>query len=145
MGAFVIICFGYVAGSMVIVLRLQRVFVRYALIALVFNIGLNLLLLPKHGYIAAAWITLATELLVETLALRAVFRTIEMTPKVNKFIRIIAAATAMGLVVWGLMAAGAPLSVLVVAAAATYPPLLFVLRAMTPADLGVLLRREAPE
>ncbi len=96
---------------MVIVLRLQRVFVRYALIALVFNVGPQPLLLPKYGYIAAAWITLVTELLVETLALRAVFRTIEMTPKfgqVHPHHRRRDREWVWSS--WGLMAAGAPLA-----------------------------------
>ena len=37
MGAFVLISFGYLAGNMIIILRLQRVFIRYALLALAVN------------------------------------------------------------------------------------------------------------
>jgi O-antigen/teichoic acid export membrane protein len=144
MAAFTVICFGWVAGSMVIVLRLQRVFVRYALIALVFNVVLNLIFVPKYGYIAAAWITLGTELVVESLALRAVFRKIEMVPSPAKAIRIIAAVAGMGFALWGLSAAGAALVWLVIAAAAIYPALLLALRAVTRADLAAMVRREAP-
>src|SRR6185312_1278540 len=102
MGAFVAICFGYVAGSMIIVLRLQRIFVRYAVIALVINVGLNLIFVPKYGYMGAAWITLITEVLVQILSLRAVFRALEMKPKYGRFVRISVAALGMGLAVWGL-------------------------------------------
>jgi O-antigen/teichoic acid export membrane protein len=141
MGAFVAICFGYVAGSMIIVLRLQRIFVRYALIALVINVGLNLIFVPKYGYQGAAWITLITEVLVQILSLHAVFRALEMTPKFARFLRIAAAATAMGLVVWALNSAGASLAFLVLAAAVTYPLFLLALRAVVPSELGALLHR----
>jgi O-antigen/teichoic acid export membrane protein len=144
MGAFVVICFGYVAGSMVIVLRLQRIFVRYALLALVFNVVLNLIFVPKYGYIAAAWITLGTELLVETLALRAVFRAIGMRPSPGKAVRILAAVVAMGLILLALHSAGAGLVWLVLAALATYPALLLGVGALTRSDIAVLLRRETP-
>jgi len=143
MGAFVVICFGYVAGSMVIVLRLQRIFVRFALLALAFNVALNLIFIPSHGYMAAAWITLATELLVEFLALRAVFRTIEMRVRLARFVRIAAAVAGMGLIVWALHADGAAIVWLVACAAAAYPVLLLATRAVTRAELTALLRREA--
>jgi len=143
MAAFVVICFGYVAGSMVIVLRLQRVFVRFALLALVFNVSLNLVFIPSHGYMAAAWITLATELLVESLALRVVFRTIQMRVRLGRFVRIGAAVAAMGLAVWLLHASGAGLAWLIACAALTYPLSLLATRAVTRGDLAALLRREA--
>ena len=39
--AFVLICYGYLAGNLVVLLHLQRRFVWIALIALAFNAGLN--------------------------------------------------------------------------------------------------------
>ena len=141
MGAFIAICFGYVGGSMIIVLRLQRIFIRYAVVALVINVGLNLIFVPKYGYIAAAWITLITEVVVQVLTLHAVFHEIELKLKLGRFLRIAAAATGMALIVWALNVAGAPLSVLVVAAVATYPVLLLTLRAVAPSELRALVRR----
>jgi O-antigen/teichoic acid export membrane protein len=141
MGAFVAICFGYVGGSMIIVLRLQRIFIRYAVVALVINVGLNLIFVPKYGYIAAAWITLVTEVVVQLLTLRAVFHEISLRPGYARFLRVGLAAAAMGLAVWALKMAGAPLTVLVIAAAATYPAALLGLRAISPAELRTLLRR----
>jgi O-antigen/teichoic acid export membrane protein len=143
MAAFVVICFGYVAGSMVIVLRLQRVFVRFALLALVFNVALNLIFIPSHGYMAAAWITLATELLVECLALRAVFGAIQMSVRLGRFARIGAAVAGMGLAVWLLHSHGAGLVWLIVCAATAYPLLLLATRAVTRSDLAAFVRREA--
>ncbi|MGZ4200461.1 MAG: flippase [Thermoleophilaceae bacterium] len=141
MGAFLCICFGYLAGSMIIVLRLQRLFVRYAVIALVINVGLNLVFVPIYGYIAAAWITLLTEIVVQFLSLRAVVRDIEMKPKFGRFFRVAAAAGGMGLAVWALKSAGAPLSLLILGAATTYPVMLLTLRALDPQEFVGLLRR----
>jgi O-antigen/teichoic acid export membrane protein len=141
MGAFVAICFGYVGGSMIIVLRLQRLFIRYAVLVLVLNVGLNLIFVPKYGYIAAAWVTLVTEVLVQLLTLRAVFRAIELKPTFGRFARIGLAAAAMALAVWALRSAGAPLTVLVLAAAATYPALLVTLKALDPSELLALVRK----
>ena len=67
MAAFAVICFGYLGGNLVVLLELQRLFVRNAAIALVFNVVLNLLLIPPYGFLAAAWVTLATEILVVSL------------------------------------------------------------------------------
>jgi O-antigen/teichoic acid export membrane protein len=143
MGAFVAIGFGYIAGTMIIVLGLQRIFVRYALLALVVNVVLNLIFIPKYGYIAAAWITLATEVLVQILAIRAVLHTLELRPKLGRLARITAASLAMGLAVWAVDMAGASIVWLVLAAAASYPIALLALRALVPSELRALLRREA--
>jgi O-antigen/teichoic acid export membrane protein len=141
MGAFVAICFGYVGGSMIVVLRLQRMFIRYAVVALVINVGLNLIFVPKYGYIAAAWITLITEVFVQSFVLREVFKEIGLKPKWLRFVRVALAAAAMGLAVWAVREAGAPLSVLVVTAAVTYPLALIAVRALSLSELRTLVRR----
>ena len=92
---------------------------------------------------AAAWITLATELLVESLALRVVLRRIEMRVRLARFARIAAAVTGMGLLVWLLHSHGARLVWLIACAAGAYPLLLLATRAVTRSELTALLRREA--
>jgi O-antigen/teichoic acid export membrane protein len=141
MGAFVAICFGYVGGSMIVVLRLQRMFIRYAVIALVINVGLNLIFIPKYGYIAAAWITLITEVFVQALVLREVFKEIDLHPKWFRFVRVAVASAAMGLATWAVKEAGAPLAALVVTAVVTYPLALFAVRALSVSEVRTLLRR----
>ncbi|HXD58135.1 MAG TPA: flippase [Thermoleophilaceae bacterium] len=141
MGAFVAICFGYVGGSMIVVLRLQRMFIRYAVVALVINVGLNLIFVPKYGYIAAAWITLITEVFVQAFVLREVFKEIGLHPKWLRFARVALASAAMGLFTWAAKQAGVPLAGLVVVAAITYPLALIVLRAVSVSELRALVRR----
>jgi O-antigen/teichoic acid export membrane protein len=139
MGAFVVICFGYLAGHLVIVLELQRLFLVSAAIALAFNVVANLILIPPYGFVAAAWVTLATEVLVTVLTLAPAVRRIELELRPGRSLRALAAAAAMALAVLGLREAGAPLGVLVAAAALTYPAGLALSGALRPQDVRDLL------
>jgi O-antigen/teichoic acid export membrane protein len=140
MGAFVVICFGYLAGNLVVVLELQRLFLRNALIALVFNVVLNLILIPPYGFVAAAWVTLATEVLVTALTLSAVLRRLELTLRLRRILLATAAAALMTGAVAGLQALGAPLGVLLAAAAVTYPAAVLVTGAVRLAEVRQLLQ-----
>jgi O-antigen/teichoic acid export membrane protein len=142
MGAFVLICFGYLAGNMIIVLDLQRRFIRYAVAGLVVNVGLNLALVPSYGFLAAAWVTAATEAVVLVLALRAVLDEMDFRPGVGRIVRSAVAAAGMGALVFGLREAGVPLGVLVAAAAVAYPGFALAVRAFEPRELLALVRRQ---
>jgi O-antigen/teichoic acid export membrane protein len=138
MGAFVMICFGYLSGNMVVVLNLQRRFLINAVIGLVLNVTLNLVLLPRYGFIAAAWATLATEIVVVGLTWRVVLRALGFRPSGGRLVRVVVAAAAMSLAVLGLRQLGAGAVVLILAAAMTYPPLLIALRALDLQELREL-------
>jgi O-antigen/teichoic acid export membrane protein len=141
MGAFVVICFGYIWGNMVVVLRLQKQFVVFAVIALVVNVGLNLLLIPPLGYMAAAWVTLITETLVNTLAGRAVLRGIHVRPALWRIARVALAAAVMAGAVWALQRAGVGLAGLIVAAAGVYATALLAVRAVKRSEIRMVLAR----
>lgn len=138
MGAFVVICFGYLSGNMVIVLGLQRRYVAYALIGLFFNICLNLLLLPHYGFLAAAWTTLATELAVVGLAWGAVLAELHFRPKLGRVFRAALATTAMTLLLLGLRQIGTPAVPLLLAAPLSYVPLALLFGAVSLEDLREL-------
>ncbi len=142
MGAFVSISFGYLAGNMVVILELQSSFFRYAAVGLVLNASLNILLIPPYGFLAAAWITLATEVVVMTLTARRVLGQLAMTPRFGRLLRTLLAAVAMGALTWVARRAGAPLYGLVAVAAFSYPVLLFSLRALRPAEVRAVLRKD---
>lgn len=144
MAAFVLIAFGYLAGNLIVVLELQRAFVYYALAALVFNVVLNLVLIPPYGFMAAAWVTLLTEMLVLTLSARAVLGRLDMRFNVGRLARTLAAAALMGLAVFACRSADLPLGVLVAVSALSYPALLLGLRVVDRAEIADLLRRRAP-
>jgi O-antigen/teichoic acid export membrane protein len=142
-GAFVSISFGYLAGNMVVILELQGRFALYAAIGLAVNATLNLLLIPRYGFLAAAWVTLLTEVTVMSLSMRAVLGSLSMTPRFQRILRTLVAAAMMGLVTWVARLAGAPLAGLAVVAAITYLPALFLLGVIVPEEIRAMLRKDA--
>ncbi len=141
-GAFVSISFGYLVGNMVVILELQRVFLRNAAVGLVINVVLNVVFIPRYGFQAAAWITLLTEATVMSLSMREVLRALVMRPRLKRFARVLAAALVMGGAVVVARAAGAPLGALAAIAAVVYPLGLLLLRALSRGELVSVLRRE---
>jgi O-antigen/teichoic acid export membrane protein len=143
-GAFVCISLGYIVGYLRIALGLQNTYLVYAALGLVVNVGLNLLLVPRYGFIAAAWVTLITEVLVLALSSRVVLNRLELWPELGPFGRIAAAAAALALGLAALRAAGLGVVALALAAVVLYVGLLFAVRALSVAELTTLLRREEP-
>ena len=141
MGAFLFICGGFLAGYLITTYGLQRRFVWFALAALVFNVAGNLLLVPRYGFMGAAWMTLATEALVTGLSMWSVLRRMGARPSLGRLGRIAAASAGMGVIVWGLRSAGAPLPLWIAAGMAMYPALLLALHAVTVKEFTDLLRR----
>jgi O-antigen/teichoic acid export membrane protein len=143
--AFVLICFGYLNGTILVMLGLQRRFLKVSLLALVFNVVGNLVLVPLAGFMGAAWMTLATELLVCGACLAAILEKLEHPwPRPGRMLRTLAAAVALFAALAALKLLGAPLAILVLAACALYPALLLGLGALAPADLKIVLGRAAP-
>lgn len=140
MAAFVPICIGFVGGNMVLATGLQRRYIYYAVLGLVVNVVLNVIFIPVYGFQAAAWVTLATELVVVSITLVAVLRKIEMRLSLRKIGLAAVAATAAALVVWGLRDVGARIEWLLLAMGVLYPALLIALRALDVQELVGLVR-----
>jgi O-antigen/teichoic acid export membrane protein len=143
MGAFILIAFGHVTGYLIIVLRLQVRFIRYAVAALVFNVVANVILVPSYGFVVAAGITVATELLVLGLSARVVFSQLGFRPPLDRPLRIGLSVAGMAAVTAACDEAGAPLGALVAAAICSYLPLLLLSRATSMAELRLILTRRA--
>jgi O-antigen/teichoic acid export membrane protein len=75
-------------------------------VALVFNVTANILLAPKYGPIASAWLTVATELIVVTGSLIALRGRVDFRPALAVSGRPIVASGALAAV--GLLLAGEP-------------------------------------
>jgi O-antigen/teichoic acid export membrane protein len=112
MGVFLVTCLGYLTGSVVLIFELQKRYVRYAATGLVVNVALNLIFVPSHGYLAAAWITLVTELVVVGLTARACLRALAWRPHLGVLLRaaLAAAVTCVALEIF--QHAGTPIGVL---------------------------------
>jgi O-antigen/teichoic acid export membrane protein len=106
---FAISAFSYVAGDLVIVLRLQRRYIVYATLGLIVNVGANLVLIPAYGFIAAAWVTLFTEAIVIGLALRTAFRAIDQRLQLERISRIVGVSAAGAAAAFAVREAGLPL------------------------------------
>jgi O-antigen/teichoic acid export membrane protein len=93
--------------------------------ALAFNVGLNFLLVPRYGIVVAAIITVASELVILLGAYPLMRRYFDFFPTPRTLAPAVAAAAAMGGVLW--LLDDAPLAVLVVLGAALYGGVLWVL------------------
>jgi len=139
MASFVPICFGYVAGSLAVVVERQRTFVLIALAGLVFNVVANVLLLPRYGFIAAAWITLATEMLVIGPAVATTLGAMGASPDLRRVPRALVAATIMGVLVGLARHWGCGIVLLVGIAAIVYPLAVLATGAVTADERTQLL------
>jgi O-antigen/teichoic acid export membrane protein len=106
--------------------------------ALAFNVGLNFLLIPRYGIVAAAIVTVASELLILLGSYPLMRRYFDFFPIPRTLAPAIVAAAAMGGLLWALDAA--PLAVLVALGAVVYGGLLWAL-SPTSRELVTGLRR----
>jgi O-antigen/teichoic acid export membrane protein len=142
--AFIFICFGYMNDNLLVIFGLQRRRLVISLVALVLNVVGNLILVPIDGFMGAAWMTLATEVVICAASLRLILRELDMPfPHPGRVGRTALAALLLAGALDGAKLLGAPLALLAVLACLLYPTLLFALRALSLDDLRILLRREA--
>jgi O-antigen/teichoic acid export membrane protein len=99
--------FSYVNGLVQYVLiaaGLQRVITPAFALTLAFNLGANLLLTPRYGFVAAAIITVASEVVLLVPFLWALRRRVGPLPEAGIALRPLLAATLMGAVAWATQA-----------------------------------------
>ncbi len=144
-GAFILICYGYLNGNLLLVLGKQKLMLRISLVALVVNLAGNAAAIPLFGFMGAAWMTVLTEAVVLVQTTRLLARELPREEfEFGRVMRTAAAAVVLGLVLGAMDVAGAPLAALLAVACVLYPVLLFALRALELDDVRVLLRRGAP-
>jgi O-antigen/teichoic acid export membrane protein len=141
MAALVVVSVGHLTGYLIVAYRLQKEFVVLGVAALVLNVGANLALVPAYGFIAAAWVTLGTEIIVMSVSMWLVCRRAETVPWGPHLGRIVLASVITGLIAWGLRVAGVPTLVWLAVAGLAYGGLLLALGAVRGGELRALLRR----
>lgn len=94
------IFFGHYFTMLLVVGSAQKKLMKALLIAAVVNIGLNLFLIPKYSYIAAAYVSLLTECLVVLLIGTLAFREIQFRPSFRPLPRIVFATLLMALAMY---------------------------------------------
>jgi O-antigen/teichoic acid export membrane protein len=143
MATFVVVSLGYLTGYLIIAYDLQRRFVTIAVGALVFNVATNPALVPSYGFMAAAWLTLATEILVLTLSMWILCRRMGIVPGGDRLGRILIASVATWAIGWGLNQAGVPTLAWLAVAGAAYAGSVIALGAVRMDELRALARRDA--
>ena len=143
-GAFILICFGYLNDNVLVILGLQWRRLWISLTVLLINVAGNLILVPITGYMGAAWMTLATEVVVCGASFWLILRTLGTSlPRPGRLGRTLLAAILLAGGLDAIRVLGAPLALLIVAACVCYPVLLFGLRALSLNEVRILLRRKA--
>jgi len=79
--------FNHLTGYTIVALGKQRPYFFIALSALIFNIGANLIMIPKFSYYGAALVTILTEAIVLAITSYFVFRLLHFTPSIVSFPR----------------------------------------------------------
>jgi O-antigen/teichoic acid export membrane protein len=143
MGVFLLICVNYLNGSVVLMLDLQKRVLAYSAVGLVVNITLNFLLIPPYGYVAAAWATLVTEVVVVVLTGRATIAAMGWRPDLPVILRAAVAAAITCVVLTVLAAADTPIGLLLVLTPLLYGGLLVLLRGVRLAETIAIVRRGA--
>jgi O-antigen/teichoic acid export membrane protein len=92
---------------------------------LTFNVALNFLLVPRYGIVAAAWVTVASEVLILAGSYPLMRRHFDFFPSPRTLLPALAAAAAMGAVLWLLQ--NAPLAVLLPLGVVVYSALLWLI------------------
>jgi O-antigen/teichoic acid export membrane protein len=141
MATFVVVSLGYLTGYLIVAYGLQRRFLAIAVGALVFNVAANLALVPSYGFMAAAWLTLATEIVVMSLSMWIVCAKMGIVPAGDHLGRILIASVGTGLLAWALKEAGVPTLAWVAAAGGFYAALVIALGAVRLDELRALARR----
>jgi O-antigen/teichoic acid export membrane protein len=140
--AFVIICFGSLAGFLAPLLGLQWRFALYTSVGAVANVVLNVILIPSYGAHGSAWATVATEAITMLLMMGTALRGMRLRLKLGKMLRTVMLAAGMT----GVMVLASPLGLLPAGAIGVlvYGVGLFVLGIVDRDELAVLMRRKPP-
>jgi O-antigen/teichoic acid export membrane protein len=121
----------------------QRITVAYDAAALVVNVLLNLILIPTLGYVGAALTAVLTSLFVAACAWTAAGRRLDVRGEPPLRLLPIVTANALLAVTLGLGATVLPLWAVVPLALIAYPLWLFLCRAVTRAEIELLLPRRS--
>ncbi|HEU4784878.1 MAG TPA: flippase, partial [Ktedonobacterales bacterium] len=124
-----------VVSYMLVVVHQQRWNFPMAVVASILNIGLNVLLIPRFGFVAAAWITAATEGFVIIFNLTVLALTSGLFPSLRNIILTLLAATPFALI----LLPGALSYVGGVVGIALFAVLLVVFRVVRPEQLRALI------
>lgn len=130
---------GALFSNVIIALKRQKYLAYIYFIGAVFNIVANLIFIPKYSYFGAAWTTLATEFLVTTLMLFAIYKEAKFLPSFQGLFKCLIAGMAMVLVLNSLYSMN--IFLLVILGAVVYGAVIYVIGGVSKEDMSKLLQK----
>lgn len=130
-GAVMLIFFGNLGGNALVALDLQKKGMWIYFSGAAFNIATNLALIPKYTYLATAWTTMLTELLITLAMFWLIKKETQVSPLPGVFLKAVGAAAITAAVVHPLnldLALATSLSLI-------YIPILFLMGGFTVENL----------
>ncbi len=130
---FQMYAFGIVLDSM----NKEMLTMKAAIASLVANVGLNLILIPKYGFIGASIATVASEMIYFVICYAAVSVYLERVPLIKLLYKPVFASIIMGVSVYYLNFIN--LFIAIFLAMIIYISLMFILRAFPKKDIGYVV------
>lgn len=134
------IFFGSYFNMLLIVGNAQKKLMQALLVAAVFNVSLNLFLIPQYSYMGSAFTALFTEALVVLLTGMLVYRYIHYAPSFENIKRILASGAVMAVVLYFLEPYSFILSGIV--AVGTYAAMLWLTRSVNAEELASIFQKD---
>lgn len=128
----------YLFGTILISIDKQNLILKTTGVAMIFNVMLNIILIPKYSYVAASVVTVLTELIGSIICIYYLSRYITPINFKKILIKPILATLIMSAIL--LLKPNLPLIVLVISGVLIYTILLILFKAFTPDDYDLLKR-----
>lgn len=139
--AILLIFFGNLGGNALVALNLQKKAMWIYLIGAIFNVGANLILIPRYTYFATSWTTVLTELLITLLMFWLIKKETRIGADFEVLFKSIVAAGLMAMLMYPFLNKFILASVVSLA----YYPILFVFKGFTRDDIReIILLKRAP-
>jgi len=133
------IFFGMLFGNILLVAKLQKQQLVALTACAIFNVGANLIFIPRYSYLASSWISVATEFLVVALSAGIAYKHLHFLPKMKNFSFVILAGLIMILYIiilhsWGFI-------LLLLTSPLIYLAILVLLKVITKKEILMLIKR----
>ncbi|MEX2053286.1 MAG: flippase [Candidatus Paceibacterota bacterium] len=139
--AVFVIFFGNLGGNSIVALNIQKKGMWVYLAGAIFNAGLNIILIPKYTYFAAAWTTVVTEILITIWMFWLIKKESAASAELGVFFRAMLATLVMAAIVYPLRGN----FVLASVATLSYVPALFLFRGFSTKELRDIVSLKKPE
>lgn len=134
------IFFGAVFSNIIIVANRQSDLAKIYLAGSIFNVAGNIILIPTYSYFGAAYVTVATELLVTALMIFVIKRTLNYVPSLKVFWKALAVSLLMGAVIY--IFGYLNIFYLVILAGAVYVAGIYLIGGISQEEVRKIFKRE---